>query len=403
MTGTRGPRLGAKVVWWVLVVVFASGLTASLVAKRVYSHDDLITIPFTAWGLVGALVAWRRPVNPMGWLFLSIGTLSGLAGLSAALTSQPGATVPPVEWYVVLAAWYQQWFFFPTFALSAVLTVLLFPDGLPSRRWRPVLWTTIASVTVLTGLAAMSPQLTSATTLGSAPPLTNPVASPGFPLLGAGESSPLFVVAFVTLFGCGVAAIVSAVLRYRRSTGLVRLQLRWFVFAVAVSGATFAVIAIGGIVQGQGGGAVDLAIGILTNGALAFVPVSCGIAILRYHVYDIDRVVSRTTSYALVTAVVVAVYAVVVTLVPRIVPNSSSLAVAAGTLIAAALVRPVRRRVQAAVDRRFNRSKVDAQRTVDSFGERLRDEVDADVVRADLVGAVELTLQPATIALWLRA
>jgi hypothetical protein len=94
---------------------------------------------------------------------------------------------------------------------------------------------------------------------------------------------------------------------------------------------------------------------------------------------------------------------VVVTLVPRIVPNSSSLAVAAGTLIAAALVRPVRRRVQAAVDRRFNRSKVDAQRTVDSFGERLRDEVDADVVRADLVGAVELTLQPATIALWLRA
>ena len=399
-------RRGVRVLWWVLVVLFAGGIVASALAKPQHTADDLIAITFGAWGLVGALVAWRRPGNALGWMFLAIGALSGVAGVAGVLTSQPGATVRPAAWYVVLAAWYQQWFWFPTFAMSTVLTVLLFPDGLPSRRWRPVLWTTIGSIAVLTTLAAFDPTLSSAATTGhpAPPPLPNPLASPGLPVLGQGMSSPLFLLAYVTLFGCGVAAVVSAVLRYRRSRGVERLQLRWFVFAVAVSLVTLVVVVAAGVVNSQAndGGWVSFAVDAVLNLALAFVPVSCGIAILRYHLYDIDRLVSRTTSYALVTALVLVVYATVVTLVPRLVPNSSSVAVAVGTLLAAAVARPALRRVQAAVDRRFNRARVDAQQAVDAFGERLRDEVDTNNVRTDLIVAVDRTLQPATIRLWLR-
>jgi MFS family permease len=404
---TAPTRPGRRVLWWLLVVVFGVGTLASALAKPEHTADDLIAITFGAWGLVGALLAWRRPDNALGWLFLSIGALAGVAGAAGVLTSQPGATVPPAAWYVVLAAWYQQWFWFPTFGISTVLTVLLFPDGLPSRRWRPVLWTAVGSIAVLTVLAAFDPTLSSAATTGSPPPapLPNPLASPGLPVLGQGVSSPLFLLAYVTLFGCGVAAVFSAVLRYRRSRGVERLQLRWFVFAVAISLVTLVGVVTAGVVGSQGGddGWAAFAVNVVLNLALAFVPVSCGIAILRYHLYDIDRVVSRTTSYAVVTALVLVVYASVVTLVPRLVPHSSSVAVAAGTLLAAAVARPALRRVQTAVDRRFNRAKVDAQRTVDAFGERLRDEVDTNLVRGDLVVAVDRTLQPATIRLWLRA
>ena len=185
-------RRGVRVLWWVLVVLFAGGIVASALAKPQHTADDLIAITFGAWGLVGALVAWRRPGNALGWMFLAIGALSGVAGVAGVLTSQPGATVRPAAWYVVLAAWYQQWFWFPTFAMSTVLTVLLFPDGLPSRRWRPVLWTTVGSIAVLTTLAAFDPTLSSAATTGhpAPPPLPNPLASPGLPVLGQGMSSP---------------------------------------------------------------------------------------------------------------------------------------------------------------------------------------------------------------------
>jgi hypothetical protein len=403
---TDQPRI-RRVVWWVLVVIFAAGVLVSVVAKNGHSSDDLIAITFSAWGIVGALVAWRRPDNVLGWLFLSIGALAGAAGLAGVVTSQPGAMVPPAAWYVVLAAWYQQWFWFPTFAMSAVLTVLLFPDGLPSRRWRPVLWTTVGSIVVLTVLAAFDPKLTAAATSGDPPPppLPNPLASPDLPVLGQGTASPLFLLAYVTLFGCALAAVVSAVLRYRRSRGVERLQLRWFVFAVTTSLVTLVAVVLAGVVgsQSDGSGPVTFVVDVVLNLALAFVPVSCGLAILRYHLYDIDRIVSRTTAYALVTGLILAVYAVVVTLVPRLVPDSSSLAVGAGTLLAAAIARPALRRVQAVVDRRFNRAKVDAQRTVDAFGTRLRDEVDPDIVGSELAGAVDRTLQPATIRLWLRA
>jgi hypothetical protein len=391
-----------SVLWWALVVAFAVGCTLSVVAKRPLTKDDWIILPFAAWGLVGALLAWRRPDNPMGWLFLSIGALSGLAGVAATVTTHPGALVAPVAWFVVVCAWYQQWFWFPTFALSTVFTVLLFPDGLPSRRWRPVLWTTITAVAVLSLLAAFNDQLSAAAMPPGSTPVDNPLGSVSLPVLDQGSSSPLFGFAFVVLIGCAGLTTVSAFLRYRRSRGVERLQLRWFVFAVAVSAVVFLVVGVGGAAA-QSSASTDVVTSFIASLALAFVPISCGIAILRYHVYDVDRVVSRTTSYALVTALVVAVYAAVVTLVPRLVPVSSSLAVAAATLFAAAFARPALRRVQAVVDRRFNRGKVDAQRTVDAFGARLRDEVDADVVRSDLLGAVDRTLQPATITLWLRA
>jgi hypothetical protein len=296
----------------------------------------------------------------------------------------------------VLAAWYENWFFYPVFAMSTTVTALLYPNGLQSRRWRPVLWLAVGSAAVMVLLAALDPTLELADTGRQVHNPLSPDGMPADPL-----SSALMPLAWFTGFVvAGGAAVVGIVLRYRRSRGVERLQLRWFAFAVVVVAVVLLLLVLGGALGGEGDSVV---VTLLSDLALAFVPLSCGLAILRYHLYDIDRLVSRTTSYALVTAFVITVYATLVTLVPRLLPVSSSLAVAAATLVAAALARPVLSRVQAVVDRRFNRSRVDAQRTVDAFGARLREAVDAQVVRDDLLAATTQMMQPATVTLWVRS
>jgi peptidoglycan/LPS O-acetylase OafA/YrhL len=184
--------------------------------------------------------------------------------------------------------------------------------------------------------------------------------------------------------------VFSVALRWRRSSGIERLQLRWFLAAVVA-------VAIGFLLTFHNSGA-NAAFGF----TVSLIPIACGVAILRYRLYDIDRIISRAASYAIVTGVLLVTYALVVTSVTRLMPDASTLAVAAATLSAAALARPLYRRVQQAVDRRFNRARYDAQHTVDDFGARLRHEVDTDLVAGDLLGVVRLTLQPAGVALWLR-
>jgi hypothetical protein len=275
-----------------------------------------------------------------------------------------------------------------TFALP------LFPDGrLPSRRWRPVAWLSAASIAITCGPgAAWSwPQrglglLESAQEgLETAPRLVELLALAGLPLM----------------LVCGLASALALLLRFRRSRGVERQQLKWFAFAGAVTIAGLVLL----VVPSQYGwiGPVHL---LVSLPLLLSMPVAAGIAILRYRLYDIDRIISRTVVYGLLTVLLGATYAGVVLVLGQLFGGIGgeppSWAVAAATLATAAVVRPARRRIQATVDRYFNRRRYDAAKTIEAFSARLRDEIDLDTLSAELLAVVDQTMQPSRVSLWLR-
>jgi hypothetical protein len=346
--------------------------------------------PFVlGFGGVGWLLARRLPHNPIGWCFSLGGLMWARGGLNGAwvelaLTGHIGLSA-----FVRAGATQEVFGWIFSMPFSVQLPLLLLPDGrLLSRRWRPAVWAVLGGVVIGTvGFATIAGPIE-----GVDPHrhLVNPL---GLRALGPLPQILALTGAGLLLMGTAAGA-VALVLRFRRSRGAERQQLRW----VALGGccallgpATALVPGIPAIVGNIGG----------TLGILA-VPVCVGVAVLRYRLYDLGRVVSRTVSYAVVTALLLSVYLVLVTTSVRLLPDSSSLAVAASTLAAAALFRPLRRRVQTAVDHRFNRSRYDADRTVDAFTRQLRDEVDLDTVRTDLLHAIHDTLQPASAGLWLR-
>ncbi len=229
--------------------------------------------------------------------------------------------------------------------LATTFTVLLFPEGLPSPRWRPVLWCAIASALAITGMAMMQPTLTvgeSTRTMG------NPL-SPFASATGEGiEGQPVFLVFLVMALLCGLAAVASIIVRFRRAQGAERAQLRWFALAISLVAVDllFSPILEEPLAARIGAESAQIALNAVFAVFLGFIPVACGIAITRHGLYEIDRIVSRTVSYAVVTGVVLATFALVVTSVSRLLPESSDLAVAGATLAAAAAIRPLLRRVQ---------------------------------------------------------
>jgi hypothetical protein len=388
-----------------LLAVFLGGLAIGWVAGSRLDRTQLVLLPIAAYAVVGAVVSARQPRNPIGWLFLCVAALTGLSGMADGAMTRGIKSGDVHAWYAVWGAWVTSWFWFPLFAAATVFTLLLFPDGLLSSRWRPVLWVTGASTGLLTLLDALPPQLQVGDTLP-------PPCRPPYQYLAAGRDCQITVdnpvpglpvsdavgaALVLTLSVCFSLAIVGAVLRMRRSTGVARLQMRWFAFAATVLFGWVLFSAL--FVKAE---PAPLWSEVCFAIAWALIPASCGVAITRYRLYDIDRIISRTTSYAIVTLAVLAVYAVVVTSVTRLLPDSSTLAVAAATLAAAALVRPLLRRVQDSVDRRFNRARYDAQRTVETFGARLRNEIDTATVTTDLVSVVDESLRPQGVTLWLR-
>ncbi len=396
MTGTAAQR----VAWWVLVLTTLVTVTMSLAVGRGWKKEDLVIIAFLGYALVGAVITRQRPETGIGWVFLLIGVLTGFAGLSDAGVQASIDAGAPVAWWGVLAAWFNGWFWYPLFMLATTFTFLLFPNGLPSPRWRPVFWTAIVATAAATVFGALSPTLVlddrprSETVLSVANPL-----SPGF-LAGTGGSvdeGAWFQVPLWIGVMCGFAAVASAVRRTWRARGIERLQMRLFAFAIML--VPLQIILAETFPQFG-----DSLLGNATFAlALTCIPVACGIAVLRYHLYDIDRIIGRTTAYAIVTGILLGVYAVVVTSATRLLPGtSSSFSVAAATLAAAALFRPLLSRVQAFVDRRFNRSRYDAQRTIEDFAGRLRDEVTPEAVTADLLAVLRTTVQPSGAALWLK-
>jgi hypothetical protein len=272
-----------------------------------------------------------------------------------------------------------------------VFTLLVFPTGrLLSARWRPIAWLTAAITATVVALGALAPTLN----LGERTKLRNPVGLAAIPNPERGALGPVL---FGVLLGCTGAAVVSLVLRFRRSQGVERQQLKWFTYAGVLG---FAWLVVDPVLP-------DVALFQLVSGlTTALVPVAAGIAVLRYRLYDIDRLINRTLVYGLLTALLAGVYAGAVLVLGQafggVGRDPPSWAVAGATLAVAALFRPARRRIQQAVDRRFNRRRYDAAKTVEAFSARLRQEIDLEALSAELLAVVNHTMQPTAVSLWLR-
>ena len=378
-------------IWAVtMAVTAASGtynalnpLPAKLANQGGNGADWVVALAFVAtFATVGALLAWKRPENPIGWL-LSVSGLAYSMGIFTILLAHFPRTLTLGNWL--------GWIWFVALGLC-VFVVLLFPTGhLPSRRWRPVAWAAGAGLAGWVLGNAFAPKI-----LSDSPSPPNPVGVTG----PAGDIFKFMAASSEVLIAAtGLAAIVSLAFRYRRAGTAERAQLKWLVYAGAlIVAALLAEIPVEQVL-GTGDAATNLQNAVST-GAVALVPVAIGIAILRYRLYDIDRVISRTVAYAIVTGLLVGVYAGLVLLATQVLKFHSTVAVAAATLVAAALFNPVRRRVQKQVDRRFNRARYDAERTVAAFAARLKDAVDLDAVRDDLAEVVQTTLEPAHLWVW---
>jgi hypothetical protein len=384
-------------VAWSMLAVFAVGYLAvplSFANGNVQREPGFylaLVVAFTAFMVVGAVIVAHRPGNALGWIFSAIGLLSSAGVLTMEYAEYAYLTRPGSLPGAALAAWFS-WWWLPILGLIFVFTLLLFPTGrLPSPRWRPVAVAGALAVAAVTVLGAVQPTLK---LQNEEVYLPNPVGLAGAP---DPEDGAVGAVLLGVLAACMVASVVSVVLRFRRSSGVERQQLKWFTYAAALmlvaNVVTFTVLPEG------------LASDVLFGLSIAFVPIAAGVAILRHRLYDIDRLINRTLVYAALTAVLGTVYAgavLVLGLLGGAGGELPSWAVAGATLAVAALFQPARRRIQAVVDRRFNRRRYDAAKTVEAFSARLRDQVDLDTLSAELLAGVEQTLEPTTVSLWLR-
>jgi hypothetical protein len=393
------PHLGA-VAWAVGAVSIAGFAAAWILAAR---NRDLLDISadsgpdrfLVAYAVAGAIPASRRSSNPIGWFLLGVGLVEAARGLAGeyavhALTAHSH----PVT--AVWAAWFVHWaltLLFPAGLLTFLL--LLFPNGqLLTARWRAVGW-------LGAGLGAFYLLFTwldpTPFTLGPGlPSVPNPTGVQGW--IHGSLGSTFGNGAWILGLMCLVLAAASVFVRYRRSAGEERLQLKWFAYATVFSLGLVSALAPVSAVSKSGQLAFDVAV---VAGIGLALPMAIGVAVLKYRLYAIDRIISRTVSYALVTGLVVGVYLGCIALLTKVLPVQGSVGIAAAVLAAAALFNPLRRRVQAVVDRQFDRARYDAERVVAQFSSSLRDEVDLEVLGGDLLGVVDQVLAPEHLTLWL--
>jgi hypothetical protein len=354
-----------------------------------WTVNTLLAVGFAPVGAV--IVSRSSPENPVGWLFCAIGFLWGMAHFSAeyaiyALLAVPGS-LPAGH----AAAWMMGWVWVIACG-PIVFLCLLFPDGrLPSRRWKWFAWLSLLLISVGSISQALAPG-----PVYYLRDIYNPLGVEGLPNVGKLVQTLAFTLIFVS--------VASLFVRRLRASGVERQQLKWFTYTstLAISGVilTYTVSEAVGAPWLEWLGNILLLIGFIG------IPISMGIAILRYRLYEIDLLINRTLVYGALTATLVALYFADIVLLQRafvfLTGEKSTLAVVASTLLIAALFNPLRRRIQSFIDRRFYRRKYDAARTLEAFSAKLRDETDLDALSDDLVGVVRETMQPAHVSLWLR-
>jgi hypothetical protein len=388
----RWARRSAWLLWAVTLVIAAAGLALMVWdwptpvpsgSFGVRGFSGLWAVGFSG---VGALLTRRQPGHPVGWIFAAAGMLAAAdyASFEYALAAVVGHRDLPAGEY---AGWSQLWIWVPFVALITVYLPLLFPDGrLPGPRWRPAVWAAAGCGVMAAAGLAITPGVVANLTALRNPLGVQPAAVPDT-AIAAGLAG---------LLGCVVLAVWSLLVRARRGTSAERQQIKWLAYGGCLVAAT---LVPSMILSQSTGTAARIAEGALMI-AIVTVPVAVAVAVLRYRLYDIDRVISATMAYAILTGVLAAVYAGLVLLATQVLRFHTPVAVAAATLAAAALFNPVRRRVQRGVDRRFNRAGYDAETTVAAFAARLKDATDLDAVRDDLASAVQTALQPASVWVW---
>ena len=389
------PRTRSLLAWplWLATLGFcAAGLAVTLavtqpltIAVLAEGAAKALAYPL-GYATIGLVLTLRRPGNPIGWLYAAAGLVWSLAIPGDAWLGQLVAEHRPLPLAAQVAAVCGEFTWAPATVLGVTLPALLVPDGrLRSPRWWPVAASGIAAAVLVVVGGGLAPARLENTSIANPFGLSGP----------AGAVAGMLVAAGTLLWAATmVASLACVVVRFRSSSGVERQQLRWV--------AAGAVAAVAGLLAGAAVPQNTVLSSILYAMVLC-IPLAVAVAVLRYRLWDLDRLVSRTVTYAVVTALLVVPYLLIVPAAGRLVQGSGSLAVAAATLAAAAAFAPLRRRVQGLVDRRFNRRRYNAARTVEGFAARLRDQVDLDALSAELLAVVDHTMQPVGASLWLRS
>jgi hypothetical protein len=381
-----------------VLLIYVVGITANGWLERRLglqsehpAEDVVLFVGFSLFAAVGALLVAKRPDNPIGWIMSADALIVGIFPACESYAAYVMSTSGQPDALAVVGAWANSWYWYVLLALTFIYLPLFFPDGrLPSRRWLPVAVVPAIGVAGIAILGALTETLRGQTFDYR---IDNPIGIEG---LGHVEDLQAFAVLGGGALAIGtVGSVVSVVVRFRRSRGTERQQLKWFLYAAAPIVAFPAIDSLPVIVSG-----------LLSGWVLLGLPTAIGIAVLRYQLYEIDLVINRTLVYGSLTVMLGLFYVESVLLLQLLfrvlTGRESQLAVVASTLVIAALFTPLRRRSQAFIDRRFYRRKYDARKTLEAFSARLRDETDLDALTADLVGVVRGTMQPAHASLWLR-
>jgi hypothetical protein len=372
------------------LVYLATSVIAIVLSWQIVPRTNAIglLVGLSGYTIVGTVLATRRPRNPIGWLFMGASLAGAALKLTESLAIYGLVNAPGSIPFAPLAGWLVAWFG-SALSMLLILPLFVFPSGrLPSPRWRPVvlgIGVFFLVITVIVAFGEPSPGRP------QYPEVMNPFLVPAlFPIARAVEAAGGF---YTVVLGLALA-MASLVARYRAAPVAERQRLKWIVFGAVITVALFVAPSI-----------VPSLLEVTAVVALNVLPTAVAIAILRYGLYDIDHLINRTLVYGGTSGLIAGLFfAGIVALQPLLRPltSGSELAVAVSTLVAFALFQPIRGRVQDAVDRRFNQSHYDAAQTLDAFAEDLRDEVDLDDLRADLIGAVRQTMSPAHASLWLR-
>jgi hypothetical protein len=364
----------------------------------------IFLVPFLPFPLVGALIASRRPGNPIGWLCLAAGLLWMLSIFTGAYAVYGLLVSPDSVPFPAAIGSLTEWLWAPCLGLLGTYMILLFPDGrLPSRRWRPLAWLSGAVLVLASAGIALEP--TSFADLGG---VRNPFGLEEQPWVADVVGSVLWLLPV-----CILASAASLFLRFRRSGREERQQIKWIAFAAALVAFSFlALLVTESLFSPVGTNPGRPLWGKLFEDAVtlsyAGVPIAMGFAVLRYRLYDIDVVINRALVYGSLSATLAALYlggvattqAIFRTLTGQ--EQQPQLAVVVSTLVIAALFNPLRGRIQSFIDRRFYRRKYDARKTLETFSARLRDETDLQTLNGELTKVIQETMQPAHVSLWLR-